>query len=429
VIGQFVFEMCSQLRRWRIYGVSIVCNLSKLDNSFFLTDTSKTHPVCFCFLTSNPILSVQFHYLYFLQKILTGTAGRYVHHRSNIASTPPANIGLLSGLVTDGISQFCIGMQIPKSVIRELSHIQTILPNVHDDTVVELTHRHTMDIPSQTIATKCIGYSGMDVLFSALSIPHIVQIFSILLLEKQVVFRSSNVHNMTLVLLCLRDLMKPFRYRGTFLTVLPIDDNFLTILDSPTPFACGLVKTEKNISIPGHVCVVDLDRDEIADPDSGPIVASGPILIERLGLLIEMNRADVVVPRRTASPNGSRSPYVEFLRAKRNPLSSSHSYYMYPRKYCFGKDMVDAVVLLFRDEFVIKLELLARMCFVTDRTEGQRPVTVFNKELFLESVEKEDREFYEMFVQTMMFHEFVELMTDDPAVSPLALSDASDIAA
>jgi hypothetical protein len=100
---------------------------------------------------------------------------------------------------------------------------------------------------------------------------------------------------------------------------------------------------------------------------------------------------------------------------------------MYPRKYCFGQEIVDAVVLLFRDEFVVPMISLVRSCFITDKTYIDHPVTVFNVELFLESVEPDQVDFFRQFLQTTMFQQFQELMTDDPSVSPLALSDTSDM--
>jgi hypothetical protein len=424
VLDQFVFEIHSQARRWRIYGVSLVCTLSKVQSAFFINENSKEYPICFCFLTSNPILSVQFHYLYFLMKCLTGGAGRFIKHEATLTRVSPDIVNLLPGLVSAGITQHSPTMQIPRTALTELCFIGNIIPDPHEDLSVQLTERHSMTIPSQATALKCVCYASMDVLFSVLSIPHIIQVFSILILEKQVVFRSTNIHNLTLSLLCLRELVKPFRYRGTFLTVLPIDDKFLPILESPVPYACGILKTGKAVPIPSYVCIVDIDKDQVVDPDQSPVLAGGKEMIEKLTLLIEMNRADVIVPTRSKA---NANAYMEFLRAKRNPLSSSHSYYMYPRKYCFGQEIVDAIVLLFRDQFVLPMESLVRSCFITDKTDIDHPITVLNNEVFLESVEPDQREFYQQFMQTTMFQQFTELMTDEPSMSPLALSDASDM--
>jgi hypothetical protein len=426
VVDQFVFEMHSQRRRWRIYGISLVCDLHKMEKVFFLNPNSRRYPVSFCFLSSNPVFSVQFHYLYFLVKCFTGTAGRYIHHEADFFRVAPDSVSLLPGLVSNGVTQHAPQIRVTKGVVTELCYIHSIVPDPYEDVAVQLTEKHSMTIPSQAVAVKCVSYSAMDVLFSVLSIPHIIQVFSILLLEKQLVFRSSNIHNLSLSLLCLRDLMKPFRYRGTFLPIVPLDENFLAVLESPMPFACGILKTEQQIAIPSYVCVIDLDRDEIIDPDCSPLVASGAQIVEKLQLFLGLNRSDVMMPPRIAQ-NGNRSQYLEFLKVKRNPLSSCHSYCMYPRKYCFGQEIVDAILLIFRDGLAVPLETLVRSCFITDKTDLDRPVTVFNNELFMESVDPDHVEFYRQFMQTTMFQEFIELMTDEPAMSPLALSDASDM--
>jgi hypothetical protein len=421
---QFVFEMHSGCRRWRIYGVCIICDLSKVENAFFLNPNSREYPFAFCFLTSNPILSIQFHYLFFLMKTVTGTAGRYIRHQCSISAKHIESSMLLPGMASSGgVAQNARGLKIPKSLITELAYIRSVTPDLSRDVEVQLTEKHSMTIPSQLCAAKCVCYSSLDVLFSVLSIPHIVQALSVLLLEKHIVIRSKNVHNLTLSLLCLRELARPFRYRGTFLTVLPLEEDFLTLLESPVPFACGVLKTLVEIPIPAHVCIVDIDHDSIADPDSSPLSPSGQILIEKLRRLIELNRTDVIPP----AHNSGRAAYLDFVKSKRNPLSSWHSYCMYVRKFVFNREMVDAIVLLMTDHIVKPLEDLVRSCLITDRTVPENPVTVFSRDLFIESVDPKDAAFYQLFIQTTMFGEFTELITDEPETSPLALSDASDI--
>jgi hypothetical protein len=100
---------------------------------------------------------------------------------------------------------------------------------------------------------------------------------------------------------------------------------------------------------------------------------------------------------------------------------------MYHRKYVFGQDMVDCILIVIRDHLVGPLVQLVRACLITDRTVPDVPVTVFSADLFVESLDATDRDFFRLFMQTTMFVEFKDLILDEPGVSVLAVSDASDM--
>jgi hypothetical protein len=59
------------------------------------------------------------------------------------------------------------------------------------------------------------------------------------------------------------------------------------------------------------------------------------------------------------------------------------------------------------------LETHTSQFFVTDRTDEQHPVTVFNKELFFASLSPQMSPFYFAFSQTTMFQEFIDKKMDE----------------
>jgi hypothetical protein len=63
--------------------------------------------------------------------------------------------------------------------------------------------------------------------------------------------------------------------------------------------------------------------------------------------------------------------------------------------------------------------------FVTNRTDSDHLITVFNNQLCLASLAEEDADFYRAFSQTVMFHRFIDDKMDgvwDPIISPSILA-------
>jgi hypothetical protein len=296
-------------------------------------------------------------------------------------------------------------MIVPELFLRELDFFNRIVP-LDDTRRLTLAKSSVMQIPSLAQAGKCIFYASLDLVFSCLSVEHLLQAVSLFLLERQMVFVSSDLHRLTLSMLCIRGLAEPFHYRGAFLPILPDRDEYLGVLDAPTPYVVGVLKWNTAVRIPGGVCLVDLDTDTIADPENSPMITGADSFIRALKLLIEK----VVLPpiRVVGEVKGVNPMYVEAVRANKSEFASFHSYLHCERKYVLNDSQIEEIVTAFEELVAPQLNALAPLCFVTDRTDTRNPVTVFNRELFIASLTEPARDFYGAFSQTTMFQEFID---------------------
>jgi hypothetical protein len=77
--------------------------------------------------------------------------------------------------------------------------------------------------------------------------------------------------------------------------------------------------------------------------------------------------------------------------------------------------LVEAVMGYFRTRLERELEVLMRPCFITDTTDIEHPVAVFNQELFLMSIDEGQRLFYRGFLGTTSFQEFADSKLEEAA--------------
>jgi hypothetical protein len=412
---QFVFEI-GVSSGTRMYGVCTVCSFAFSRPSFLYTNCSRQYPHCICYLTSNLVLAAQFHYESFLIGLISGSITSSVRHSPDVDFPISGGITPIPGLVRAGVVQRHRSFKVPHVLLHELCYFHSIECDAMIDRPILLAKKDSVMIPSLVNAPNCLGYVALDALFSVLSVENIVRLFSIFLLERRIILTSNRLHVLTMSALMIRDLLKPFKYRGTFLPILPLTDEFLPLLDSPVPFVCGILKSHRTVPFPSFACVVDLDRDSIRDPDNSPLVAGGEELINKINTLLEQNASAITVPPSTYWLDGEceRNPeHREFISAHLHPFSALVSFRLVERKYIFGQVMVNEIAKLFRLRLAPVLETILPPCFVTDRTDEDNPITVFNKEVFVDCLDEVDRPFYRAFLGTSMFQDFADGLMEE----------------
>jgi hypothetical protein len=275
---------------------------------------------------------------------------------------------------------------------------------------VSLDKRAKLVIPCHP--TDCVAFAALDLLFSSLSVANVVKLWSLAILEKQIVILSGRVTILTLSVLVLRDLMRPFEYRGTFLPLLPSETEYLTVLDSPLPFILGVIKRD-GIVIPGHLCIVDLDSNVVTDPDASPLVADANLLVSGIEAVFSAN--PVRLPPRTVGTGTQRrlsEEYMAEVRKRQHPYSYPVIMKWLDCQLMFTQGVANEIIRLFERHLAPRLAELLKPCFITDMTEADQPVTVFNRDVFLASVRDDQREFWGAFLHTTMFHEFSDRLMD-----------------
>jgi hypothetical protein len=256
---------------------------------------------------------------------------------------------------------------------------------------------------------------GLDILFSSLSIDHLMTVLSVFLLEKHMVLISEDIHRLTLSVLCLQELIRPLTWQGTFVPVLPDRDDYLGMLESPVPYVIGLIKTGTQPPVPDYATVVDLDLDQVIEADRTPLFRQCPMIASRLRSSFDRHVTAQLPPMMTRSHRGSIVPnpkYASAVKQLRGQFTSWHSYTSCERKFIFTEKHADEIANIVRSGIAPFVEKAVRPFFVTDTTDDL-PVTVFNQELFLQNLSGNDLRFYQAFCETQMFHGHLEKMMDE----------------
>jgi hypothetical protein len=377
-------------------------------DAFFYGSASKRYPTCFCLLTTVPVFAPVFQNCFFLALWVGGKDTAPVIHGHLVEEPDPSAVTMIPGLVLAGAAFRADGFRVPRTFVAELAWTRSLRCPASGDALERLSRTNVMTIPTQPRARFSSLYIGLDILFSRLSVPNVVRAVSVLLLERHVIVASASLFELSLCCICLRRLCKPFASRCIFLPILP--RRFITVLESPVPFVCGIVRRKRPVTAPAYVTLIDLDSDSIIEEDPAPLLPDAERLIEKLTSPFEFNARQIVIPK---PPRGFRRDDAarrEFIASRVHQFAAPESYGTHERRYIFTLEINEAIAGLFKCQFAPALERAMQPCFVTDRTD-KNAVSVFNQELFLDSVP--DREFYEVFVNTTMFNEFADQLMDD----------------
>jgi len=104
-------------------------------------------------------------------------------------------------------------------------------------------------------------------LFQCLSAKHVIQCFTVLLMDGRICLSSSRVALLTPVAEALLALLQPFTFEGTYVPVLP--SVMLDVLDAPVPFLVGVHASALETTpggrgvVPPGVVLVELDHDAV----------------------------------------------------------------------------------------------------------------------------------------------------------------------
>ncbi|XP_052088429.1 DENN domain-containing protein 5B-like isoform X1 [Mytilus californianus] len=125
-------------------------------------------------------------------------------------------------------------------------------------------------------------------LFEYLDIRDIVQLFTTLLLEHQVLFYSSDYQKLMLVAECMMTLIFPFQWQHVYVPILPA--SLTHFLDAPVPFVMGLhhgkeSRSELTLPSEANMCFVDIDARTVEVPEDLP---NFPHSQELIGELIKV---------------------------------------------------------------------------------------------------------------------------------------------
>ncbi|XP_021707931.1 DENN domain-containing protein 5A isoform X2 [Aedes aegypti] len=111
----------------------------------------------------------------------------------------------------------------------------------------------------------------LRLLFTYLSVDCVIQLFTCVLLENQVLLRSSDYQKLTIIAECITSLLFPFQWQHVYAPILPASLHHF--LDAPVPFVMGLHSDSDNsirIGSEANLCYVDVDKKSVQLPEELP---------------------------------------------------------------------------------------------------------------------------------------------------------------
>ncbi|XP_017883207.1 DENN domain-containing protein 5B isoform X2 [Ceratina calcarata] len=126
--------------------------------------------------------------------------------------------------------------------------------------------------PSPSQELPMLDYPLKD-MFTWLGADCVIQLFTCVLLENQVLLRSSDFHKLMVVSECITALLFPFSWQHVYVPILPASLHHF--LDAPVPFIMGLHAQSESgilkIASEANLCYVDIDKQSSQFPEELPV--------------------------------------------------------------------------------------------------------------------------------------------------------------
>lgn len=119
-------------------------------------------------------------------------------------------------------------------------------------------------------------------LFNFLGVECVIELFTCVLLENQVLLKSEDFQKLTIVAECITSLLFPFEWPHVYAPILPTALHHF--LDAPVPFVMGLHSENLDASVAQKVglCYVDIDNKSIQLPEELPTFPHKPDFIAEI---------------------------------------------------------------------------------------------------------------------------------------------------
>ena len=442
ILNEFIFYLNEGSNR--IFGTAI--HFQANEKCSFASEKSRKYPFCFCFLTLVPFLSSHFQFLSYLALVINDRVHPIEHGDHQLHAHPklkPTPSGsnfptiststnehgsyVLSGLEVDSEFPNILiyhGIKATKLLNDELvfyhslpisnKSLQSQRGEITPFPPIPLSKKMSLYLPLHLRRQQCLAYSTFHALFSNVMLSDIIKIYTATLLEMHVLFVSEYTHRLTSSIIASLSLLDPFKTIATMkLPILPTLPELSDFFDSPTPYVIGS-------------CVVNNKADLVVNLDTGSLTINTKIpdlpdqwkLLHKLQLIMNDYQKEYKVPPREIHEEESlkvikNKDYLDFI-VNTSPYNFPYVFTSLTEvKFILPPHVVDMILDSFRSHLPSYINDLICGCFVTDTTDVFNPVTIFNKDLFLMSIPRDSKAFYELFVQTEIWEDYCNTLADE----------------
>eukprot|EP00053_Salpingoeca_punica_P020133 m.208684 g.208684 ORF g.208684 m.208684 type:complete len:1399 (-) comp17801_c0_seq1:205-4401(-) len=259
---------------------------------------------------------------------------------------------------------------------------------------------------------------SMRRLFALLPPRTLMMLFNCIIMEKQIVIRSKEYDLLVLVAECVTTLLYPFAWPHVYVPILP--SALLRFLEAPVPFIMGLqsdvpVDLGDPHSRDGDgarsLCILEIDKGIMSIPENVASFPGEKALIEKLDALVQSQNAQagcttamamVNAKALTALLSGSTLPPTP-----NNPGTESD--------YQFSKAVRELFLNAWTDifsEYETYIIMPDDPASYLDGTSADDDV-VFDTLAFLSDQPRQSASFVQDFLQTQMFHAFIDRKVRD----------------
>jgi hypothetical protein len=235
-----------------------------------------------------------------------------------------------------------------------------------------------------------VMWAAIDTLFSLLPPSDILTVVSSLLLDGQVLVLGNSLQEITMTVFALISLIQPFEFAGTIIPILPIGQSYLQLLNSPAPFLIGCVLTPalKEFAFVDTALFVELDKHKVSFSETE--FPKFPAFDQ-----VAAGMKSILGQRRNTE-GGHPFGFPQQL-----PRILGH-------KIALRTGVAEQLVAIIQGPLGQITSDLLPMFFVTDLSAVDEGVTVFNRELFIATVNPGDLGFFMLLFDSMTFQMYVE---------------------
>lgn len=377
----------------KFYGTTVHINPSKCVLPFYASDKTKNAIFALTIISRNTFIASHFTFLSFLALF---SASKIVNP---CISTMSPNDVSLKQMGTKMLPESYRNYQITNFVAH---HPEIPLPIFFTDPIhTYLKHDVTQPLKlsqdfiiqpqpfakpgesEEEISHQQLRALSYDTLFSLLSIEDIVTLFTGLITDRQIFIFGSLLQEVSMCIIALNELITKVHYTGSLIPVLPSKDQYIHILEAPTPFLIGAYGAEQltTIEFDETAIFVNLDSRKIEVSVKLPTYPNQKKVIKKIKKLLTV----------TLYSKPDQYAFPSFFRSK---LRQSVN---------FSTAAIEEVNKILANQLSSVLTEEIYGFFMTNLDSHEERTTEFNKDIFMTILPDDQKEFYTLLFESQTF--------------------------